>query len=286
MTQLASGSVEQVDSPVTLDRPLELHDLQSGILHPRPSPFVGTYIVFRVDDRRDGRAFVGRLERWVASAAGWSAKAHAWLPVAITYQGLKALVVPQASLDSFPAEFKEGMAARAELLGDTGASAPENWEKPLGTPEAHIALAAIAPDSPRLNVLLEQIEADCCDLAGVVEVWRQDCQALPGDREAFGFKDGISHPAIEGSGVPGSNPKEQPLKAGEFVLGYRNEMGEVPPTPQPAVLGRNGSYVVFRKLRQDVAAFRRYLRASATSAADEDLLAAKFVGRWRSGAPL
>jgi hypothetical protein len=61
MTQLAIGSVEQVNHPVPLDQRLELHDLQSGILHPRPSPFVGAYIVFRIDDRRDGRAFIGRL---------------------------------------------------------------------------------------------------------------------------------------------------------------------------------------------------------------------------------
>jgi Dyp-type peroxidase family len=286
MTQIAADSVEQAESPIASDQQLELHDLQSGILHPRPSPFVGTYIVYRVDDRRDGRAFIGRLERWVASAADWSAEARAWLTVAITYHGLKALGVPQSSLDSFPAEFREGMAARAEHLGDTGASAPENWEQPLGTPEVHIALAAIAPDAARLNVVLDQVETDRRELAGVVEIWRQDCQALPGDREAFGFKDGISHPAIEGSGIPGSNPKEEPLKAGEFVLGYRNEMGDVSPAPLPEILGRNGTYVVFRKLQQDVAAFRRYLRASATDAADEELLAAKFVGRWRSGAPL
>src|SRR5262245_36346062 len=196
MTQVATRSTEHVEGSVALDQPLELHDLQSGILHPRPSPFVGTYIVFRVDDRRDGRTFIGRLGGWVASAAEWSAQAQSWLTVAITYQGLKALGLPQESLDSFPAEFKEGMAARAEQLGDTGTSAPENWEQPLGTPEVHVALAAIAPDSPRLNVLLDQIEADRRSLAGVVEIWRQNCQALPGDREAFGFKDGISHPAI------------------------------------------------------------------------------------------
>ena len=49
----------------------------------------------------------------------------------------------------------------------------------------------------------------------------------PPRQEAFGFRDGISHPAIEGSGIPGSNPMEQPIKAGEFLLGYPNEMGEL-----------------------------------------------------------
>ena len=51
-------------------------------------------------------------------------------------------------------------------------------------------------------------------------IWRLDCHALPTETEAFGFRDGISHPAIEGSGIPGSNPREQPIKAGEFLLGY------------------------------------------------------------------
>ena len=83
-------------------------------------------------------------------------------------------------------------------------------------------------------------------------------------REAFGFKDGMSHPAIEGSGIPGTNPHEHPLKPGEFVLGYPDEMSEAPQVPQPDVLGRNGSYVVFRKLHQRVAEFRRYLKANAS----------------------
>jgi Dyp-type peroxidase family len=56
--------------------------------------------------------------------------------------------------------------------------------------------------------------------------------------------------------------------------------------PQPALLGRNGSYLVYRKLYQDVAAFRQFLRKEARDPADEELLAAKLMGRWRSGAPL
>jgi Dyp-type peroxidase family len=286
MTQGAINVEERHESREVSPGSLELHDLQSGILHPRPSPYVGAYVVFRIDGRRDGCAFVGRLGRFVASAADWSAQAQAWLTVALTYQGLRALGVPQDSLDSFPPEFKEGMAARAELLGDVGVNAPDNWEKPLGSPDVHVALAAIAPDQARLDALLGEIDTARRGLAGVVEIWRQDCYSLPTEREAFGFKDGISHPAIEGSGIPGTNPKERPFKAGEFVLGYENELGQLPAMPSPAVLGRNGTYVVFRKLHQDVSTFRRYLRANAANPEDEELLAAKFVGRWRSGAPL
>jgi len=120
----------------------------------------------------------------------------------------------------------------------------------------------------------------------VTAIWRQDCHVLPDEKEPFGFKDGISHPAIEGSGTPGTNPKEVQLKPGEFVLGYPDEMSDAPNIPQPEILGRNGSFVVFRKLHQRVAAFRQYVRANATDAADEELVAAKMMGRWRSGAPL
>jgi Dyp-type peroxidase family len=117
-------------------------------------------------------------------------------------------------------------------------------------------------------------------------LWRQDCGALPDNKEAFGFKDGISQPEVEGSGIPGSDQHELPIKAGEFVLGYANESGIVAPMPSPRVLGQNGSYVAFRKVHQRVAAFRQYLRSNASSPEEEELLAAKMMGRWRSGAPL
>ena len=137
-----------------------------------------------------------------------------------------------------------------------------------------------------LQTALERAQGALQQLAGVEAIWRQDCHVLKDEKEPFGFKDGISHPAIEGSGTPGTNPKEVPLKAGEFVLGYPDEMSDAPNIPQPEILGRNGSYVVFRKLHQRVAAFRQYLRANATDTADEELIAAKMMGRWRSGAPL
>ncbi len=117
-------------------------------------------------------------------------------------------------------------------------------------------------------------------------IWRQDCYQLPTGRTSFGFKDGIGQPAIEGSGMPGTNPMEPPIKAGEFILGYPDETGALPPQPSPEILGRNGTYIAFRKLHTRVAAYRQYLRANAASRQEETLLGAKMVGRWQSGAPL
>ena len=100
------------------------------------------------------------------------------------------------------------------------------------------------------------------------------------------FKDGIGQPSVEGSGRSPSNPKERPLRAGEIILGYPDETGELPPMPSPEVLGRNGTYVVFRKLHTKVAAYRQYLAAKTASRHEAELLGAKMVGRWQSGAPL
>ena len=102
---------------------LELDDIQSGALHPRPSPYAGRYLLLRIDDRAAGRELVRRLHGIVDAGRPFSDPAgDAWLTVAFTYQGLKALGVPEASLESFAPAFKEGMAARAALLGDAGAS--------------------------------------------------------------------------------------------------------------------------------------------------------------------
>lgn len=270
------------DGPV-----LELDDIQSGLLRPRPTPYAATYIVFRIDEPGAGRELLWRLSGVVASAAHpMSPAGDTWISVALTFHGLRVLGVPQPSLDSFAWEFQQGMAARAQALGDTGESSPEHWEHPLGTSDVHVVIAAIAPDSDRLEAAVARARKTYETLAGVEVIWRQNCHALPSEREPFGFRDGISHPAIEGSGIPGSNPREQPLKAGELILGYPDELDPRPPTPQPEVLGRNGSYVVFRKLYQRVAAFRQYLRAHAKDPAQEELIAAKMMGRWRSGAPL
>ena len=93
---------------------LELDDIQSGVLRPRPTPYAATYILFRIDDRDAGRDLMGRLSAVVTSAAAPQSPAGAtWVSVALTYRGLKALGLPDASLDGFAWEFKQGMAARA-----------------------------------------------------------------------------------------------------------------------------------------------------------------------------
>jgi Dyp-type peroxidase family len=266
---------------------LELDDIQNGALQPRPTPYVGAYILVRVDDRRAGRELLRRLIPSLSDASRPAdSAAQAWVSTALTFQGLKALGVPQDSLDSFPLAFQQGMAARAAMLGDVGENGPEHWESPFGRPEVHIAISTMSPDTAQLEAVFARAREALKTLPGVEPIWRQDCHVPADLRNPFGFRDGISNPGIEGSGRPGTNPQEQPIKAGEFFLGYPNEVGELPPMPAPEVLGRNGTYLAVVKCHTRVAAFRQYLRANAAGPGEEDRLAAKIVGRWPSGAPL
>ena len=108
------------------DVALDLDDIQSGALHERPSPYVGKYLLLRIDDRAAGRELVRRLLSVVdhgrpSSSRGTTPGSPSPSPTRV----LKALGVPQDSLDSFAPEFQQGMAARAVELGDVGESSPD-----------------------------------------------------------------------------------------------------------------------------------------------------------------
>jgi Dyp-type peroxidase family len=265
---------------------LEMSDIQATALRPRPKPYCGEYVILRIGNAEQGREMLRRILPHVAPADEWWVPSlPGWLGIAFTFEGLKALGVPQASLDSFPIEFRQGMAARAAILNDVGANAPANWEHPFGTPDAHVALAIYAKSNRDLQKVLELARKSHHDLDQVSVVYRMQFGELPEGRNPFGFKDGLHNPHVEGSGPAGAGT-EASVKAGEFVMGYPDENGQIADVPIPLELRRNGTFVAIRKFHMDVAAFRRYLRAEASSPEEEELIAAKMVGRWRSGAPL
>ncbi|MGJ7506274.1 hypothetical protein [Variovorax sp. GT1P44] len=236
---------------------LEMSDIQATVLRPRPSPYRGEYVILRIDDAAQGREMLRRIIPHVAPANDWwVATLPGWLGIAFTYQGLRALGVPQASLDSFPQEFREGMAARAAVLNDVGGNAPVNWEYPFGTSDMHVALAIYSKDDEDLERVLELARQSHRDLPAVSVVYRLKFSELPDGRNPFGFKDGLHNPHVEGSGARAHPGYGASLKAGEFILGYPDELGETATVPEPEVLRRNGTFLAFRKFHTRVADFR------------------------------
>jgi deferrochelatase/peroxidase EfeB len=108
-------------------------------------------------------------------------------------------------------------------------------------------------DKPRTVQLAHRSQDD---LPGLSVIYRVDIAMLPTTRTHFGYKDGIGVPLIEGSGSTGYPGQGPAIKAGEFILGYPDETGNLPGMPRPDILGRNGTYLGFRKLHSRVAAFR------------------------------
>ena len=268
---------------------LELTDIQHFLVTRTPA-LVARYEFLSFPDAQRGRKWLsGVLEKvGVAKAVGEAAADSRWVTVAFTCNGLRALGVDDASLATFPEEFRQGMAARATILGTTGANHPDHWVGDLTKPDLHAIVILFAKDVAERERCRKEHESFLTE-CGVKVLSSLDLEAIPPfeyAHEHFGYRDRLSQPVIEGTGVeptPGSGPA---LKAGEFFLGYPDETGLIPALPQPEVLSKNGSYIAYFRLQEHVGAFRDFLREHGKTPEEQELIAAKLMGRWRSGAPL
>ena len=292
-----------------------LNDIQGVITSGYGHLPQAAYLFVTMTNPGGARQWLQRLSASITSSAGRGStteRPREAVNVGMTAQGLQATGLSARVLCTFPSEFQDGVASpeRSRILGDTGASAPESWE--IGgsrTDPVHAMLLLFAADTNALERLCSAQRSILESCAGVAELpgsmqrgYRPETAAEP-----FGFHDGIAQPSIEGlsgHGVP----------TGEFILGYENHYGVIPPVPavplalDPAGilprlgnphhspedlgdLGRNGSYLVYRKLQQDVAGFWQFMAREGARVGDTDparivWLASKCVGRWPSGAPL
>jgi Dyp-type peroxidase family len=272
---------------------VELAEIQGNVLRGYTYP-TAAYIFLRIDDVAKGKALLERMLPRITTGEPWESQPDVAIQVAFTYAGLERLGVPPEILATFPEPFREGMAARAEYLGDRGPSAPEHWEPGLGTGEAHVLASVWAIDNEHLDAVREELRQVGATASATTVVNETRAEALEGGRDHFGFFDGISQPAVEGTGVKGRKGDGQPdgaggwrdIATGEFLLGYEDEDAGLPDAPA-APFDRNGTFMVYRKLHTDVAAFRSFIEETGRLyPGGPEMLAAKIVGRWRDGTPL
>ena len=303
-------------SETTSKSALDLTDIQGFILRGYRMPMVRHFLL-TVGVPAKARELMGRFVSGNESDAPQITTAEDWhvgfepgpdddpadpprckpdycLNMGITWPGMIALEikdrVPAISFKSFGA-FTAGAAARAELVSDTGASAPQNWIGEFGKGHDHVlvTLHAISPQamksySDRLSVLFAEGNA-------FQEIWRADGTALTEMKEGkpvftskvhFGYTDGISMTTIRGGPERYPSDHQQPCEPWLFVLQDDAENYFV---PEPRELGLNGSFAVFKKIVTDVVGFENLLQSNKDKIAPE-LLAAKICGRWRNGVPL
>lgn len=267
---------------------LETEDIQHFLVSRTPA-LAARYEFLNFPRPEDGHAWLSTMLEKVGSARAVAEEANhsRWVTVAYTWNGLRAMGVDEEALATFPEEFKLGMAARSGMLGTTGKNAPENWVGELASSDLHAIVILFARDvaeRERCKREHERFLREC----GARVLSSLDLAAIPPfDRphEHFGYRDRLSEPSVEGTGFE-PPPGTEPLKAGEFFLGYPDETGLQPALPEPESLSRNGSYVAYLQIQEHVGAFRDFLHEHGKTPEEQELVAAKLMGRWRSGAPL
>ncbi len=269
---------------------LEFDDIQHILLTRAPA-LTGRYEFLSFKDAASARAWLADVLPTVQSAeqARDASGQSRWVTVAFTFGGLRRLGVSEDALATFPEEFRQGMVARAQMLGDTGANHPDHWVGGLASPDLHAIVILFARNLAERERCRATHAESLARHPGVSVLSTLDLEAVPPFEYAhdhFGYRDRLSQPAIQGSGeepTPGSGPS---LKAGEFILGYPDEAGPQEGLPQPEVLARNGSYMAYRRLEEHAGRFRDFLREHGKTPEEQEFIAAKLMGRWRSGAPL
>lgn len=272
--------------PAVIPSHADLEEIQ-GLVYSgwNDHPYAG-YVFARLAGKvADTRAWLDELRDRITPASRARRPRHGRTHVALAPGGLRALGVPDEVLAAVAQEAKDGMASRARILGDGD---PASWTLRDGLD----ALVIVYGRDEAARDAMVAAERRALEAAGATVVADERSWPMIG-REHFGFADGLSQPYLPGLHDQ-PRPGAEPVAAGEILLGYPNAYGLLPAEPRyrDLPLGRNGTYLVFRKLRQHVATLWGYLAERARELAPGDaeatteLLAAKLLGRWRSGAPL
>src|SRR5205814_3099681 len=131
------------------------------------------------------------------------------------------------------------MVARAEVLGDTGRNHPDKWIGGLASPALHAIAILFARNADERQRATREHQTFLAKMPGVEALSSLDLDGFPPfdyAHEHFGYRDRLSEPQIEGSGVEPTPGSGAPVKAGEFILGHADESGTLVPLPTPEML--------------------------------------------------
>lgn len=305
------AGVPAAQRPPSAEPAYDARNVQPGILsNHAPVLTHGAVLLVTVHERADGARFVRRLREWTGHEGGRAPKPGLHVNVAFTHAGLKKLGLDEVMLADFPAEFREGMEGRAGMLGDVRGNHPGHWTlpprnwprpiriagEPLRVPMAAVhVLVQFYVDAPagvgdheiagnpkhplhaRIVELMKGFDVHRVQLVSVQALRRRHGLG-PNNRarEHFGFIDGTSQPVV---GDPPANLGHwnNLVRRGDLLLGYFNTHGD-PPVEHPLL--HDGSFLVVRKLRQDVATLNARLDAAAgTTGLTRDEIKSRMMGR-------
>ncbi|WP_209347643.1 hypothetical protein [Pontixanthobacter sp. CEM42] len=267
----------------------EAADIQGLVRTGYGSLKAARYILLRIEDSNAAKQWLSSLH-FTSVQDCRESKQNQALQIAFTAAGLAQLGLNADALEHFSPEFVDGMVhneSRSRRLGDVGTNAPEHWDWGAGDQEPHVLLLAFARPE-KIQAIEETLRAEI-QANGCILLRCQPSSDMDG-REPFGFQDGISQPKMDWDGAlqPGGakdRDYRNRMAAGEVLLGHSNEYGFVADYPRDGDIGRNGSYLVYRQLAQDVTGFWQWLR-DETGPEEAKTLAETMVGRTIDGQPL
>jgi hypothetical protein len=267
----------------------EAGDIQAVVDRGFGSLAGATHLLLKVNDPEPARSWLRTLQITSLAEAMASRLNHV-RQLAFTASGLLALGFDPEKTGGFAPEFLDGMAGnerKSAQLGDVGANSPSNWQWGAGERGPHVLILLLAPLAG--IAALEEDHVAAAKTNGFELLYANRTNGLLGN-EPFGFADGLSQPEPDWEGTisPGGardRAYRNRIAAGEFILGHRNEYGFVADYPSAKEVGRNGSYLVYRQLKQDVRGFWQWV--SQTAGRDRAIeLAELMVGRKINGDPL
>jgi len=310
------------------DRPA---DVQGGMLNGHAQATHGCLVLLAFDDAAVGARLLARVLPRLATEATHAAEPQGHGPffhIAFSFEGLRRLGTHEGLLALLPNEFREGMPARASMLGDFRVNHPRRWRLPrrnwrfdrsglhdegppidlsavhaVLTVRCHVAGGESRPletmPQPLHDAVMKIVLDDARHpLPGVQVLSVQEMHRNQGadgvQREHFGFADGKSQPVFPPGDAPthAEQVYDNRVHLGELLLGYDTEADFAPVASTPEDVERlallhNGSFMVVRKLRQDVAKWNGLVAAAATlTQLPDETLRAKMMGRWSDGSSL
>jgi len=295
-------------------------DPNRGIHSPKDKPVrLGALLLMRIIDPEPARRYIRCLP--VTSGGRRQYRGTIFLNLGFTCSGLENIGVSREEIDRFPQEFREGMEERAGLLGDLRYNHPRNWKlperimpidgagpasaqqtapPPVGFSEVDFVLQlrttrqapeGVDPDEIRgdprhplhrtVRWIVAAGEQSGVRLLAIQPMRRADPGNDEHPKDYFGFRDGFSQPEpVDHIPVPGTDQ----VARGELFWGYSNDRTDAPPPPDPLL--DNGTFLVVRKLHQNVRLLHDTVDATATSKVRSRRILSKMMGRTPSGRPM
>lgn len=292
------------------DPQLDISAVQGGILTPYHQVTHGCLLLLHMEDSKAFECFIRHVRHRLTTAGNQTeGTTRIFTNLAFTLAGLQAAGLPDSVLKQFPLEFREGMANRAGTLGDWRHNHPTHWQSPE---RWHHAAGGCAQDRVEMSTVhaLLQLQISCPQnmkfrewdqdpdhplhrtlrlvrrglrRIGVQVLSVQSMQRLnpvtePLARGHFDYADGISQPSLQASTPHGQYNDQVP--SGDLLLGFRSSLDNRQPPTLTGALWTHSTFLVVRKLRQDVPAFRE---AVTSGGAPAELVKAHLMGRHPDG---